>query len=126
LPADLDLLSKALGLSREDLGQSLSEISPFFKIEEGWLFSIELDQYRTYLDTIREAQSKGGKAGAEMTNGRRKRSLKKIDQVTQQVTRDSLVKLSTDQSSSDQSKTVINGEGLHDEWINEYDDTTYK
>jgi uncharacterized protein YdaU (DUF1376 family) len=108
LPADPDTLSRALGLSKDELFKVQPMLDPFFKIEDGWLFSPELEDYRTYLDSRKKAQSEGGKKGAAKTNSRLKVQQEE-SQVTRQVTRDSLVKQSKDQFSKGQHRSVSKG-----------------
>ena len=119
VPADLNTLAKAFGLPRDELAGYLPALDPFFKTEDGWLFSTELNDYRAYLEAVRDARSQGGKKGAAKTNAQR-HGPSSDDRDARQVPRDSLDKQSKAQSSTAQSNSVINKEDLDDDWIENY------
>lgn len=123
LPSDPASLSKILGLPRQDIESVLPALDAFFQTKDGWLFSTELDNYRAYLEEVRNARSEGGKKGAAKTNSR-KHDTSADMQDTQQVACDSLDQPSKDQLSTDKTSSVINEEDSHDEWIADYEGTT--
>ena len=116
VPSNPQVLSKFLGLPQDKVASVLCALSPFFEIIDGWLYCPELVKYQDYLDARRKAQSEGGKRGAAKTNA------KHIPPSgTPRVPRSSLDKHSKAQSSTTQSKSVINKEDLDDEWVTDYD-----
>lgn len=120
LPSDLDTLSKALGLAKEELASLLPEVSEFFVFKDGFLYSKELEDYRAYLDAVRLARSQGGKKGAAITNAKNKEPLT-TKQDTRQLARDSLDKVSQAQDSKTQINSVTNKEMLDDPWLKAFD-----
>lgn len=126
LPADPLVLSKALGIPVEVIAACLPSLQPFFIVQDGWLFSPELENYRLYLDGVKEAKSEGGKKGAAKTN-----ALRKVDgsevRDTQRVTRESLVKHSQVQPSTAKKNTATNeGNSIDEGWLNNYEKARYK
>jgi len=68
LPADRNELSKILNLSFRELQQCLTErVLSFFIIENGQIFSPELENYRASVLLRRELQVKGGSKGGLKT-----------------------------------------------------------
>jgi hypothetical protein len=62
-----------LGFDAGEIKSALNAVMPyFFSIEGGVIVCPELNDYRTHLAGIREKQIKGGKRGADITNGKRK------------------------------------------------------
>lgn len=118
IPADPATLSRALGLTKDELFEVLPTLEPFFKKDDGLLFSQELEDYRTYLESRKKAQSEGGKKGAAKTNALL-RGKQEQSQGTRQVTRDSLVKNSKDQLSKSQQRVVSKREDI-DDWLADY------
>lgn len=126
LPSDPLTLSKALGIEMQQIVKYTPELKPFFKIEDGWLFSPELDNYRSHLDHRRERQSDGGKKGAAKANAQRKADGAEVS-VTPRDTRDSLVKLSQLESSKAKKNTAINERiSLDYDWVEDFQKTRYK
>ena len=102
LPADEELLSTMLGrVITKSMVQSLSR---FFQEGDGFLTMPDLEAYREYLAAIRAKQSTGGKAGAELTNkrrrGRNKSSVTGKPPSDPRLAGESLVQSSSVQSSS--------------------------
>lgn len=72
VPSKTEALSKYLGISLSEVNDALSaEVKVFIVINGDDLTIPELDDYRKHLTEIREKQSKGGKAGAKITNKKR-------------------------------------------------------
>lgn len=116
LPANPEALSRVLDIAEGEVLNVLKMLGPFFEIEDDFLYCPELVRYQKYLDARKKAQSEGGKKGAAKTNA------KHIPPAgTPQVSRGSLDKKSKAQSSTAQSKSVINKEDLDDEWVTDYD-----
>lgn len=121
LPSDPLTLSKALGIEIDQVVKYTAELQAFFKVQDGWLISPELENYRIHLDHRRERQSDGGKKGAAKTNAQRNADDSE-SRVTHRDTRDSLVQLSQVKPSSAKKNTAINeGNSLDEEWIDDYD-----
>lgn len=128
LPDSPDALAKVLGLNPDDVSRALPAAMAFFKKQGGFLTCPELDDYRQHLREIREKQSKGGKAGAAMTNAKLARTALDTDalsttptsnpQLPRRVTNESLVKPSTAKQSQTQS---LEGEVITDQWVSEYE-----
>src|SRR5687768_1791176 len=68
LPADPESLGLVLGQPEDEIADLLPAIMNFFLVIDGFITCPELDDYRKHLQERREKQSKGGKAGANMTN----------------------------------------------------------
>ena len=80
LPADPVSLAVVLGQPESEIADALPAIMPFFAQADGYITCPELVAYRLKLDTNRQKQSEGGKAGAEMTNkGKRKGRKARVD-----------------------------------------------
>jgi uncharacterized protein YdaU (DUF1376 family) len=129
LPRNPDQLAKVLGTSQADLSAMLPEVMPFFEIDGDFIFSPELQKYRACLDEKHRKQSEGGKRGLAARNGQRKTSARPVDkgdsstlpstpQVPRQAQSKSLVKLSTEQQSQNQS---VSGADIHDDFIAGYE-----
>jgi len=125
LPADPCVLSKALGMPKDVITDCLPHLNPFFKIQDGWLFSPELEDYRKYLDDVRKSKSEGGKKGAAKTNAHRKTDDSEVRD-TQRDSRDCLEQYSQVQPSTAKINTATNERSsLDDDWVNDYEKTTY-
>lgn len=72
LPAKPHDLAIVLGLPVDEVIESLPKVMPFFVANGEWLRSLELDNYRAHLEERKTRQSEGGKAGAAVTNGKKK------------------------------------------------------
>jgi len=73
LPSNNTELAKVLGMQISEIAQSLPAVMPYFEIVEGFIISPELNSYRAHLADRKLKQSKGGKQGAAITNGKSKR-----------------------------------------------------
>lgn len=71
LPNDHGDLAKILGVPVADIAASLPAVMPFFMVVDGYITSPEHDAYRAHLEDRREKQSRGGKRGSTITNGKR-------------------------------------------------------
>lgn len=141
LPERPGLLAKVLGFSEQEITDCLPAVMPLFRTSEGAIFCPELDNYRRHLEERKEKLSRSGKAGADITNKRKKDAKSRTSNsstatpsatpsatpagVTRQPRRGQvgvLVKSSTAQHSQNQSlgKEVIPDPDL-DAWREEYD-----
>ena len=115
LPADSKKLASVLRFDETEIVAAMQWLDAFFRVDDGWLTSPDLEDYRKHLADQRRAQSIGGKKGAAKTNAGKS-----------QVARESVVKLITVQPSSVQSNSVINDreyiDKSWDEYRNESDD----
>jgi hypothetical protein len=137
LPARRDLLAKVLGVTEQLLDDSLPAVIAYFKESDGYIFSPELEDYRTYLEEQRAKKVTGGRRGAEITNNKKKEGKTRINkgdsanpttdpsgmpttksQSPRRVKSGSLVKLSQVQTSQTQS---LEKEESHDEWLSDYE-----
>ena len=76
MPNDHDALAKMLSVSVAEIAKSLPAVMPFFKIDGNEITCPELNDYRAYLESRREKQSRGGRSGASLTNSKHKTSEK--------------------------------------------------
>lgn len=74
LPESPDVLARIMGFDVAEVTAELPYVMAFFTVENGRIFSPELEDYRAHLKEVRERQSRGGKAGAAKTNTARKPS----------------------------------------------------
>jgi hypothetical protein len=74
LPESPDLLARMLGFDPHEVGADIPYVMAFFDVENGMIFSPDLEAYRVHLDLIRERQAAGGKVGAAKTNARKTRT----------------------------------------------------
>ena len=108
MPSDPERLARTLGFGSEEVRAGLPEIMPFFADEDGYLTCPELDNYRNHLQEISDKKTAGGKRGAAITNGTRKAAETKVGRRSREVSgiprvsRDSLVQLSSVQTSKTQ------------------------
>lgn len=79
LPNDHSNLAKVLGLPVAEVTGSLAAVMPFFEVIDGFIISPELENYRAHLADRKSKQSHGGKRGSAITNGKRNRPAKAID-----------------------------------------------
>jgi len=73
LPDNPSILAKVLGLDPAEVKAALPAVMPFFAVENGLIFSPELEAYRAHLEQARIRMIEGGKRGADKTNATRKR-----------------------------------------------------
>ncbi|OGT34883.1 MAG: hypothetical protein A2W28_01100 [Gammaproteobacteria bacterium RBG_16_51_14] len=79
LPHSHSDLAKVLGLSVAEVAGSLAAVMPFFEIVDGFIISPEMEDYRAHLADRKSKQSHGGKRGSAITNGKRNRPAKAVD-----------------------------------------------
>lgn len=79
LPHSHNDLAKVLGLTVAEVAGSLTAVMPFFEVVEGFIVSPELENYRAHLEDRKSKQSHGGKRGSAITNGKRNRPAKDVD-----------------------------------------------
>lgn len=136
LPRSHNDLAKVLGLPIGEVVGSLAAVMPFFKVVEGFIISPELENYRAHLEDRKNKQSHGGKRGSSITNGRRSRPAKGMDNGVSSTPSstlrpprrgriESLVQLNTEKQSQAQPlekeiATVANSDG-NAEWLAEYE-----
>ena len=137
LPEGPKLLSKVLGFAEQEISDSLPAVMRFFVVSDGFIFCPELEDYRKHLEMKKEKARQDGRAGAAITNGKRKPPKKRMDtgynsipsgtpspsptddhQEPRQGEVGVLVKLSTVKPSQDQSLVK---ELDHDPWVDAYE-----
>ena len=79
LPHNHSDLTKVLGLTVAEVAGSLASVMPFFEVVGGFIISPELENYRAHLEERKSKQSHGGKRGSAITNGKRNRPAKAVD-----------------------------------------------
>ena len=129
LPSNHAELAKVLGLPVDEIAGSLSNVMPFFDLQDGFIICPELEDYRIHLADQKKKQSQGGKRGSRITNNNRLAKTKDItstpsstSQLPRQGANESLVKTSTNKLSQTQfiKKEVV---FIDDAWIEEYEST---
>lgn len=130
LPSNPEKLSRVLGLSNSEVGNSLLELGELVRIDQGFLKVPELDDYKNHLEDRHRKQSEGGKEGARRSK-EKSNQFKQVEnsddyskgdlQVPCGSTRGSLVKSNPVQSNSTQISQVTNE--ADKEWIEDYDRT---
>lgn len=108
LPSEAKQLSDVLG--KPVTSEILRAVSQFFEIVDGLIICPELENYRDHLEDRRRKQSEGGKAGARITNKKRRGGNKPKttsnpagnSQVPRQGRDESLVQSSTEKQSQNQ------------------------
>lgn len=132
LPSDPKRLAIVLGVPEQEVCRSLPMLADLFETHDDVIVCPELDNYRQHLHERTESQRKGGKKGAEITNGRKK-ATKALDtsgdsstpptspQVPRRVSAGSLVQQSKAQSISNQ-LTVV--DDSTEAWLREYEGTS--
>ena len=63
LPEDAARLAKVLGYAPDEIRKALPAVLPFFAVLDGFIFSPELDSYKTHLADRQKRMSEGGRAG---------------------------------------------------------------
>lgn len=76
LPAEPGALAAILGLDAGEVANALPGVMPFFAYVGEEIVCPELDLYRAHLEEQHLRQSQGGKTGAAITNGKRKKTRK--------------------------------------------------
>jgi len=74
LPESPEIIARILGFDRAEIAAELPFVMSFFDVQNGRIFSPDLEAYRDRLNSIRERQAQGGRAGAEKTNARQSRA----------------------------------------------------
>ena len=129
LPGNHAELAKVLGLPVNEIAGSLSNVMPFFDLQDGFIICPELEDYRMHLAEQKKKQSQGGKRGSRITNSNRLAKTKDITstpsstlQLPRHGTNESLVQTSKDKLSQTQfiKKEVVS---MNDSWIEEYEAT---
>lgn len=140
LPGRHDLLAKVLGVSEQEIDDSLPAVMAFFEVSEGAIFCPELEDYRKHLEEQKAKKIAGGRLGATITNKKKKNAKNRMDsdstanpaanpttnpttipQLPRRVKVGSLVQSSTVKPSQDQSLVK---EVTDDSWLAEYDSET--
>ncbi len=115
IPSLSNELATYLGLNPQEISDSLSsEVVSYFNDAEGSYICPELEDYRQHLEEQKQKKSAGGKKGAAITNSK----WKEMGSANPQVTRESLVQLSTVKLSSNQS---LERDYIHDDFVNDYE-----
>lgn len=78
LPDSPEIIARMLGFDRAEIAADLPFVMSFFDVQNGRIFAPDLEAYRSHLNSIRERQAQGGKAGAEKTNARKSRTGKGV------------------------------------------------
>lgn len=78
LPNNRIALAKVLGMPVNEVAESLPAVMPFFEIVDGFIICPEHEDYRAHLPDRKIKQSKGGKLGSAITNGKLKRPVKPV------------------------------------------------
>ncbi len=73
LPSNPEVLSKALGLSVNEVLAFLPNVMSFFAKVGDFIVCPELENYRKHLEARSKKLSKSGKKGADITNNLRKK-----------------------------------------------------
>lgn len=112
LPREVAKLAKVLGFDPVEVSGAIDEVVPFFDFGDTAITCPELDDYRQHLAGVSAKKSEGGKKGAAKTNGKKKSTettgntelegASGISRVSRGISRDSLVKFSSVQSSTTQ------------------------
>lgn len=129
LPNDPINLAKVLGLPVSEVAESLVAVMSFFQVEDDFIISPELENYRKHLADRKQKQSQGGKLGSAKTNQNRNISDKSTiesnpntpssnSHSARQVTRVSLVKSNTEKPS--QNQLVVDG-CVEDSFLKDYE-----
>lgn len=145
LPSNTSDLAKVLGISNEEVSESLDKVMPFFTNSGEFLICPELEYYRAHLMERKTKQSQGGKRGSVITNEKRKKSEKvgvedgksmtststprSNSKVSRQVTDESLVKQKIVKESQNQfsESDFVNDPFVHDyQSVEEYDPNDYR
>lgn len=142
LPADPSAMAKILLIDTDVVVAVLPVVMKYFVEDNGEIRSVELDNYRAHLESIRLLKSQGGKTGASITNSKRNKLHRRKSAKDQQVVDEATIPttiaassptaaptafcrvLNTDQPNTIKSNPSI-GVGLpsHDPWVNDYEKT---
>lgn len=132
IPSDSTELAKILGLTVDEVNESMPAVMSHFVRDGASICSPELRDYRTHIEKQRLKQSEGGRRGAGATNSKRKRKRKTkttndSDSATSTATPTRTPSaserlLSTVQSSTDQSKPVSMKEFSGNDFVKDYED----
>ena len=88
-PADKSKMARALGFDQAEIDKTLNDnVMAFFEVNDGFLFSPELELYRAKQQKRRSGQSAGGKKGAEKTNSVHQKAKAKAPESKSQATRE--------------------------------------
>lgn len=118
LPSRPDILARVLGFPLDQIERALPELASFIQIAGDDLRCPELDDYRAHLEDRRSRQSEGGRAGAALTNGARRRTPPGNPAGEPRASRESLVQ----QRQVQQSKAKAqDGGALADDWVSDYE-----
>ena len=79
LPGRHDLLAKVLGVTQQEIDDCLPAVMAFFDVADGLIFCPELEGYRKHLEERKEKLSRSGKAGADITNKKKKDAKNRIN-----------------------------------------------
>lgn len=85
LPESAKLLSKVLGFAEQEISDSLPAVMRFFVVSDGFIFCPELEDYRKHLEMKKDKARQDGRAGAAITNGKRKPSKKRMDTINNSI-----------------------------------------
>ena len=108
-------LAKYLGFNHQDVSTALStNVITYFNDSGGSYVCPELEDYRQHLNEQKQKKSAGGKKGAAITN----KKWGEIGSSNPQVTRESLVHLSSEQLSSEQ---FLESDYIDDDFVKEYE-----
>lgn len=80
LPNNHNDLAKVLGVPVAEVMTSLPAVMPFFAIDDDFIISHELEDYRKHLADRKLKQSQGGKNGSTITNSKRSCAAKVRDE----------------------------------------------
>lgn len=126
LPSDSAKLAKIIGFDRDDVIAALPSVIAFFSDDGGVITCPELENYRSYLASIRAAQSEGGKRTQAQKKGSGKKPATSANYGDSGCLASNLAGdlklLSTVQSSPAQlNKTQLSGIGeINDEFVDAY------
>ncbi|OIQ76485.1 hypothetical protein GALL_418350 [mine drainage metagenome] len=129
LPNNHNDLAKVLGLPVAEVAGSLAAVMPFFEVVDGFIISPELENYRAHLADRKIKQSQGGKRGSAITNSKRKRPAKAVDDgamstpsSTSQLPRQAVVESSVQPSTEKPSQNQLAGRVVIDDpFVAEYE-----
>lgn len=79
LPSNPVALAKVLGFDVGEVAGALTAAMVFFKVDGDTIYSPQLEDYRAHLNEIRDKQKRGGKKGADITNGKKKSATRLSD-----------------------------------------------
>lgn len=134
VPINVADLAKCLGFEVSEIKMALtSRVKHFFKEFGDSYICPELEDYREHLKDRKLKQSAGGKKGAKITNSAKSREAavenahirtsndSSNSRVTRQASRESLVKLNTNQLSKVNQNQHLDSNHIHRDFIDDYD-----